>query len=294
MTFFCKSDEIADNNPISMDKEDCMDPTAGIHTTATASVSETFLPDHPKVKRTHFSITDSTQTQAKEHIEKVEPDSWFVYTATEQTKGRGQYNRSWASPPGVNVYATYLFTIPSDRSYLLFHLPQVTTVAVAKTIEEFGFRPQIKWINDLMLDYKKMCGILCESFDLVKTQDYKAVLCGIGVNVNMAKEICDTLDQPVTSLFVEKGKMLDKELVLQRLSHHLYLHVNQLLSHGFRGFHHELNQRLAFVGQKIKIERSNPTEFVEGVFECIDESGCMVLKMETGERRTLFDGRIVR
>lgn len=275
-------------------KEDHMEPAAGIASVATAQVAEPLLPDHPKIKRTHFLVTDSTQTQAKEHIEKVEPDSWFVYTASEQTKGRGQHDRKWASPPGVNVYATYLFPIPSDQSYLLFHLPQVTTVAVAKTIEEFGFRPQIKWINDLMLDYKKMCGILCESFDLVKTQEYKAVLCGIGVNVNMAKEICDGLDQPVTSLFVEKGKKFDKELVLQRLSHHLYMHVNQLMAHGFSGFHHELNQRLAFIGQKIKIERSNPTEFVEGVFERIDESGCMVLQLETGEHRTLFDGRIVR
>lgn len=248
----------------------------------------------PGMKRTHFTIIDSTQTQAKKQIETLEPHSWLLFTANEQTHGRGQHDRRWTSPPNVNVLATYAFTLPTAKSSLLFHIPQVATVAVAKTIECFGFHPQIKWINDLLVNNKKICGILSEATNLCKTQDYLAVLCGIGINVNMSARDCQNLDQPGTSLFVESGKLFDKEAVLEKLSSNLYQAINQLLESGFAPFQEELNQRLAFLGEKVTIELPYTLEKIQGVFEKVDASGQMILQLDTGERRTLHEGRILR
>lgn len=240
--------------------------------------------------RTHFICTDSTQEQAKRQIETLQRDRWQLFTADEQTKGRGQHSRSWCSPPFVNLYATYLIPFATALSHLLPHAAQVATIAVAKTVEEWGVFPKIKWVNDLMLDRKKMGGVLCETTNLCNTQEYLAVLVGIGMNINMPQEMCDSIDQPATSLFVQTGCHYDKEAILQRLSHHLYEEIQRLIKEGFTPFHDELHRHLAFLGEKITVKR--PLETIEGLFVGVDQLGHMQLQVAEDQLITLQDGRI--
>lgn len=246
---------------------------------------------HPHVDRKHFSTLESTQTLAKEEAHQLKPNRWILYTASEQTAGRGQYDRRWMSPPDVNIYATYSLLVPAHQSPILFHVPQVATIAIAKTLEEFGFQAKIKWINDVVIDRKKISGALCEAQTI--TSDACAVHIGIGLNVNMPDDLCSQLDQPATSLFAETGKLYDKEEILKSLTLRLYEEIHLLLSSGFAPFQSELNQRLAFLHETLKVEKQHPKEIVEGVFEGVDNMGRLKLRRNSSQLLVLQDGRIL-
>ncbi len=182
--------------------------------------------------REHFESLPSTQEYAKTKVAHLTTDDWWVFTADEQTQGRATKERVWQSPPNVNLYATFLFRMPKHKSQLLFHMPQVATYSVLLTLVQFGFQPRIKWINDVLLNQKKVCGVLCESI-VGADPHHIPVLLGVGLNVNMTAEFCAQIEQPVTSLFVESGQMFDKEEILPVLQQHLKAQISLLIEHGF-------------------------------------------------------------
>ncbi len=250
------------------------------------------------IQHTHHSTLNSTQLYARAEAEKLvqgeislNPTNWKLITADEQTAGIGQHSRTWISPPQVNLYATYIIPWPQNRQALLFHLAQISTLAISHVMEELGFKPQIKWVNDLLLNGKKVCGILCESRGQMINTDNLAVLVGIGINVNMSKELCDSLDQPVTSLLVESNKPWDKKDVLTLLNKNLLMYYRSLLQHGFEHSYLELSKKMAFLGEEITIEDESKT--VSGVFEGINKDGSMCLNVK-GEKKNIITGRIVK
>jgi BirA family biotin operon repressor/biotin-[acetyl-CoA-carboxylase] ligase len=243
--------------------------------------------------RQHFQVVDSTQTQAASLVDTIPPDTWLILSAEEQTKGRGFHSRRWASPPHVNVYATFMIPFPSEAADKVFFMAQIGAIAVARTIQKLGYTPdpEIKWPNDVMLNRKKVSGILPENKIPCTSTDYSVLLMGIGLNVNMDKGICDSLDQPVTSLAVEAGHDLDKDLVLKRLYQELRECVQQLLVEGFFSFLPELNSMMAYIGETIIVDRELEGP-IQGQFVGMDESGRMKLRLEMGDEVVVQDGRI--
>ncbi|MCD6039079.1 MAG: hypothetical protein K0S27_479 [Gammaproteobacteria bacterium] len=256
-----------------------------------------YLQPQTEFERTHFEVTPSTQDYLKDHAsELLQNTNQVVVTANEQTKGRGTKNRKWASPPHVNIYATFGIKLPNDFE-LYFDLAkspavmEIMALAVAKTLEDFGLKPQIKWRNDVLLNGKKVCGILCEVTPMNRGL---AGLIGIGLNVNMAKEVCDTLDQPVTSMAIELGRELNKEAVFNRLAYYVSHYTNLYLKNGFSSCISELNQRLAFIGKTIKIIEELTGNTVEGVCVGVDEIGQLKLKLANDQIRLIRWGTIVK
>ena len=241
--------------------------------------------------RQHFSIVDSTQIQAGSLINVLPQDRWLILSAEEQTAGRGSHNRRWASPPRVNLYVTFVLPFPKKSSEKLFFVSQVANIAVARTVKKFGFDPEIKWPNDLMLNKKKVSGILSENKTLDGAADYSALLIGIGLNVNMDKSVGESLDQPVTSLSVEANRLFEKEEILPFLYQDLKECIGQLLEKGFSDFHHELNSMLAFKGETIIVDR-DVGEPLQGIFVGIDEMGRMKLQVTQDKIISIQDGRI--
>lgn len=114
------------------------------------------------MKHIHFDTIDSTNTWSKRHTGEWAPEGVTLVTASKQTSGRGRFKRTWISPPDVNIYATFCFWFDPKRNDV-GHIPQLLALAGASTLMQQGFLPKIKWPNDLLLNGKKVAGILCET-----------------------------------------------------------------------------------------------------------------------------------
>ena len=122
-----------------------------------------------------LSETDSTNTRLKEWAREGRIAAPYVLTADSQTAGRGRLGRRFVSPPGTGLYMSILIAPPKNTD--AGKITVLAAVAVCRAIHELtGLQPKIKWVNDLFLRGKKVCGILAERID-------EGVIVGIGVNL---------------------------------------------------------------------------------------------------------------
>ena len=156
----------------------------------------------------YFEEIDSTNLEAKGEGEAGAPE-FTVISAGTQTAGRGRSGHTWISPKKISV-ATSILLYPDGIS--MEHLPRLTIiagVAVAEAVEElYPLHTQIKWPNDVLIDSKKICGILTEME--AENGHAKQVVCGIGVNVHQKKEdFAPEIRDMATSLDIELEKQID-------------------------------------------------------------------------------------
>ncbi len=147
---------------------------------------------------------DSTNIRTKELGEKNVINGTVV-VARRQTAGRGRRGRNWFSPEG-NCYFSVLLR-PDIQAVNASQITLVVAMALVKTIEKIsGLNPQIKWPNDIVLDGKKLCGILTESS--VGEDGLKYVVVGVGVNANQT-DFDDEIKSMATSLVMQNGQAVD-------------------------------------------------------------------------------------
>ena len=147
----------------------------------------------------HFREIDSTNSWLKQNLSRI-PEGGIVWvTADTQTMGRGRHGRSWASPAGEGLWMTYGYWSPGD-----VEAPLSLGIAekIVGVLHGIGLQCTVKPPNDILVNGKKLCGILCET---VWEGDKAAHVIGIGINVRSSPQ---GLDQPVTSLW-EEGVMLE-------------------------------------------------------------------------------------
>lgn len=165
--------------------------------------------NHPII---HFSSLPSSNDYLKEHYQELEEGT--VIVPLTQTKGKGRLGRVWLDE-GKSLLFSLLLKGEEYKS-LLHLLPLLSGVALSLALEEKGFTPNIKWPNDVYLRDKKVAGILLEA---VTSSTLKAVIIGIGVNVNN-DHFDPSIEEKATSLLLEKGKEMDKEEIIISFLHH--------------------------------------------------------------------------
>ena len=137
-----------------------------------------------------YNSLDSTNTEAANQARQG-ADEGLCVIARQQTAGRGRHGRTWVSAKDSGLY----FSIVLRPTIATRFLPLITLmagVAVYDTLKELGLKPDIKWVNDVLIGEKKICGILAET---VETPLGIAVVVGIGINLtnaNFPDEIADT------------------------------------------------------------------------------------------------------
>ncbi len=156
----------------------------------------------------NLAVTDSTNNVLKQMAHDGAP-SGTVVTADCQTAGKGRLGRTFASPAGKGIYLSYLMR-PSTDMELISTITCYAAVAVVNAIYTVcGIRPSIKWVNDLQINGRKICGILTEM-----TGD--AVIIGIGINVNDAPEdLPEQIRSFSSSIRMEMG--LDQDIPRQAI-----------------------------------------------------------------------------
>jgi BirA family transcriptional regulator, biotin operon repressor / biotin---[acetyl-CoA-carboxylase] ligase len=167
----------------------------------------------------HFKSIDSTNTFLKEYAQKTGQDNLksqeaICALADEQGGGRGRMGRSWHSPRGAGLYFSILLKpeLASD------HAPLFTLMAAVATLEAIeatcGGQLDIKWPNDILMNNRKVAGILTEASFESEKLNY-AVL-GFGVNLNQ-KSFPEEISHRATSLWMETKKSIDRDLFLSEL-----------------------------------------------------------------------------
>ena len=147
----------------------------------------------------------STNAYVKEHFEEFGPVG-AVYT-TNQTAGRGRLGRSWVNAEGKALYYTVAIREPLAQPATL---PLLASLAVRSQLKlRYGVDCQIKWPNDLLLNGKKIVGILCESVSYGYEQQGRGILCGIGINLAQPQSYFDAADLPHGTSLALQGAAVD-------------------------------------------------------------------------------------
>ncbi|MBM4762100.1 biotin--[acetyl-CoA-carboxylase] ligase [Bacillus sp. B15-48] len=161
----------------------------------------------------HEDIVDSTQKVAH----RLASDGVIegtVVVAEEQTLGRGRLDRKWYSPKYTGVWMSIILRprLPLQKAP---QLTLVTAVAVVEAIEEVtGISPQIKWPNDILINGKKVTGILTEL--QADSDRINAVIIGIGMNVNQQQaDFPEEINHIATSLAIESGQTISRAALIQ-------------------------------------------------------------------------------
>jgi BirA family biotin operon repressor/biotin-[acetyl-CoA-carboxylase] ligase len=165
----------------------------------------------------HFTTIDSTNTHALEQARQGAPSGSF-YVADEQTAGRGRSDHQWHSSASQGLYLSVLFR-PSAEKPLptaeLVWLPLMTGLAVHRAIAEVtALTPDLRWPNDILIESRKVAGILVEA--QTESEFVSAAVIGVGINLHQPSFPPD-LATPATSLDLETGRIVSRQELLVAL-----------------------------------------------------------------------------
>ena len=211
-----------------------------------------------------------------------------VVVAEQQDAGRGRMTRGWFSPPGVGLYTSILLR-PNIEIAQATSLPLVVGLAVADTLAPYlaDRKPQVKWPNDIWINGKKICGILCEL--QAETDGIHHIVVGIGINVNLdAKSLPADLQAVATSLKMERGATAPRAEILAALLERFETDYTLWQQQGFEPFRERLHARDALFGQTVTIDRIAGS--VTGIAAGVNSDGSLRLRLENGRIESIYSG----
>ncbi|MBI1327783.1 MAG: biotin--[acetyl-CoA-carboxylase] ligase [Alphaproteobacteria bacterium] len=219
------------------------------------------------------------EVESTQDLVRAKPDAVEGYSvsAARQTKGRGRFGNKWVSETG-NLYTSFLLK-PREPKTDWGQYGFALSLAVFDTVKELGPAAefiQIKWPNDVLVNGKKIAGILLEAHD-------ENIIVGIGLNIASPPEAGIGL-QDVTS------ETLGFTSVQRVLYTALGNNIAILRKEGFATVRTRWLQYAAFLGQNIKVRL--PESTIEGIFTNINEQGALALRLPDGAEKLITSGEI--
>ena len=230
----------------------------------------------------------STNLTAKEMAENGEQEG-LVILAEMQTGGRGRLGRNFFSPKGTGIYMSMLLRpqIPMEQSILL---TVASAVATAEAIEEvFGGDIEIKWVNDVWKDGKKVSGILTEGSISMETGELEYMVVGIGINVFVPQDgFPESLREIATAMAVGKDQMGEiRNLLVAKILQKFWKYYTNMEQ---GDFYEKYKNRCFVIGKNVFIEKKDskiPVKVLD-----LDEQCRLVVQYESGEIAHLQSGEI--
>ena len=236
-----------------------------------------------------FEEVTSTNTLLKELGRQGAP-AGTVLVADRQTGGRGRLGRIFLSPGGVGVYLSALIRpdcLPTD----LMHLTCAVAVAMCDAVEAaFGFRPGIKWTNDLVVGTKKLGGILTELGLDPKTGRVSYAVLGIGINCGQTQEDFDeSIRGMATSVRMILGKEADRDMLIAEMIKALEQMDRTLLS-APESMLERYKADCITLGHQVSIVRGEEVEHALAMD--IDAQGALIVRYENGQIEAVTSGEV--
>ena len=224
---------------------------------------------------------DSTTTWAKAHLQEFGPIG-AVYPPS-PTAGRGRLGRQWIDAPGKALYYTAVLKTPLVQPATL---PLFSSLAVADALRQrYGVQCQIKWPNDLLLNGKKVVGILCEG-----APDGHTLLSGIGINLAQDQGYFDAAGLPHGTSLALQGVKVDLDADPEWLAQYMtdFGFDRALYTYEVEGF---APYRQRYKDLCVNLGRRVTYDGGAGVATDVDEEGRLVVQTDTGETRA-FTGEV--
>lgn len=204
----------------------------------------------------------------------------FLVTADEQTAGRGRQGKSFYSPPLTGIYFSVVIR-PHTSLHNAVTATTAAAVSVCRAIEKITDKnPKIKWVNDVYLDNKKICGILTEAITNFEDGTVDSVIVGIGINI---KTTCFPDD-------VTAAGNLNTDISRSRLIAAVTDELLEIASNGYKSFIDYYRSHSLVIGEKIKFIQN--AKVTPALAVAIDETGGLEVELENGEHTVLRSGEI--
>ena len=236
---------------------------------------------------TYYDVLDSTNLRAKLDAENGAPQGALV-VADMQTAGRGRRGRSWSSPAGTNIYFTLILKpdfAPDKASMLTL----VMAMAVATGITEVcGIKTHIKWPNDIVINGKKVCGMLTE---LSVQQDYiQHVVIGVGINVGL-QEFPEEVAATAGCLQEICGRKISRAELVANVMHAFEECYDMFAATGdLSGLKERYEKLLVNRGREVRV--LDPKGEFQGIARGIDELGELLVEREGGFVESVYAGEV--
>jgi BirA family biotin operon repressor/biotin-[acetyl-CoA-carboxylase] ligase len=225
----------------------------------------------------YFKEINSTNLYAKKLVHEGAQEGTVV-VADIQLSGRGRKDRNWSSPSGGLWFSIVLYPqLPPEKGMIV---TMAASVAVAQAIKEItGLNPNIKWPNDILLNKKKVCGVLTELDAEMDRINYSII--GIGINVN--NEIEEDLKDIAISLKSIIGYKISRVKLLQSILKFLDENYEKLASKDKKIIREIWLSFANIIGRKIQV--NDEKEKISGIVIDVDDSGCLILDNDKGQVR---------
>ncbi|KUG03416.1 biotin operon repressor / biotin-protein ligase [hydrocarbon metagenome] len=236
----------------------------------------------------YYREIDSTNNRARILASEGYPEGTVV-VAEMQTAGRGRRGRCWYSPANQGIYISVILrpVLPLKE---ISRISLVTAVAVAETMQsELHLQPRIKWPNDILIQDKKIAGILSEAVTDIDGIEY--IVVGIGLNINnQIPDFPSDFRTPATSVRAEHDRPDSRIKVLQGLLLHLETYYKNLLAGKFTHTLKKARSLSMVIGQEVRLDTVNG--FITGQAVDIDNNGYLLVRSQQGIIHTIMSGEI--
>lgn len=235
----------------------------------------------------YLERTGSTNQDAKRLAEEGAQDGTLVVTDCQET-GKGRRGRGWVSPPGINIYFTLLLR-PQFQPDKASMLTLVMALSVAQAIERrTGYTPGIKWPNDIVMDGKKVCGILTE---MTLEEEYiQSVVIGVGINVGQT-DFPEEIKDKATSLALKCGTGTARSSliagIMEQFEKNYALFEKNLDLSDLKDTYETY-----LVNKNREVRILDPAGEYEGRAEGINEKGELLIELPDGSVRRVYAGEV--
>lgn len=237
---------------------------------------------HRDIRVSVFDSIDSTNNEAKRRLA-VGFSGAELIVASQQTAGRGRMGRAFYSPAETGLYMSLALSCPGGFESAVCSTT-AAAVAVVRAIERLTpLRPLIKWVNDIYLDGRKICGILTEGVTDFESGSLTGVVVGIGINLHT-----EAFPEDIGTVAASLGPSAPGRCVLAAaVADELTDIIEAFPDRSFLDFYRE---RSLVIGRRITYTAAGVSESAEAVG--IDDSGGLIVKKDNGELFTLSSGEI--
>ena len=236
------------------------------------------------------TVTSTNSRLAELASEQIEEGA--VLISDTQTNGKGRLDREWFSPRGSNIYMSVLFQPELQPDYSAV-FTFIASLAIVETLKYFDFTPAIKWPNDVLINQKKVSGVLTEMKS--KGDKLEFIIVGIGLNVNMTKEIIE-LNLPneisrITSLYIENGNEFNREYVLSKLISNLDKYYLKFIRDGIHSIVADWTSEWGKLNEIVSIDKSG--KIVSGIVRKVDSYGYIYIEKSDGDLEKVITGDMI-
>lgn len=235
----------------------------------------------------YFDLINSTNIKAKEIA--LEEKEGTVLVSEEQVGGKGRLGRQWLSPKGKGIWMSIILK-PNVDPMKVAKITLLGAAAVHKALANMNIKSQIKWPNDILIDGKKISGILTEMSAELNMINY--VIMGIGINVNLDEEdIPEDLKDKATSIKIIEGKEIDRKRLLANILNELEkLYIDFRDKDTITKAIDICKANSILIGKEVRLIRGEEIRFGKALD--INEEGELVVEFEYGAIENIYSGEV--